>query len=247
MTPDGGYWEATYQEARPYRLVGRLKNNRLWSAIMDTFPAVKTQTDAAKSLGTRGSILGALLNGKVFPYRGGKRGRAAGWWPLALKIERALGRSAEYLFDRDLYGVPLPQVSVELVFDPKALSAAYQILSLPPHQEDGICSEEQRAAIVEALATLAPREANVLKMRFGLSGHSEHTLDEVGRFYGVTRTRVRQIECRALHKLRHPCRSAKLRPTFVVLRSDPDKEARQAEADRIEAERRGIAERTLEV
>jgi RNA polymerase primary sigma factor len=61
------------------------------------------------------------------------------------------------------------------------------------------------------LQTLTPREEKVIKMRFGLEDGSEHTLEEVGHSFAVTRERIRQIEAKALRKLRHPSRSKKLR------------------------------------
>jgi RNA polymerase primary sigma factor len=61
------------------------------------------------------------------------------------------------------------------------------------------------------LRTLTPREEKVIKMRFGLEDGSEHTLEEVGQSFAVTRERIRQIEAKALRKLRHPSRSRKLR------------------------------------
>jgi len=64
----------------------------------------------------------------------------------------------------------------------------------------------------KVLRTLTPREEQVLKMRFGVGDGSEHTLEEVGRSFNVTRERIRQIESKALRKLRHPSRSKKLRP-----------------------------------
>ena len=60
------------------------------------------------------------------------------------------------------------------------------------------------------LKTLSPREEEVLKMRFGIGDGSEHTLEEVGKKFAVTRERIRQIESKALRKLRHPSRSRML-------------------------------------
>jgi RNA polymerase primary sigma factor len=62
------------------------------------------------------------------------------------------------------------------------------------------------------LKTLTPREERVIKMRFGVGEGSEHTLEEVGQSFAVTRERIRQIEAKALRKLRHPSRSRRLRP-----------------------------------
>ena len=61
------------------------------------------------------------------------------------------------------------------------------------------------------LHTLTPREEKIVKMRYGLEDGSEHTLEDVGRSLAVTRERIRQIEAKALRKLRHPSRSLKLR------------------------------------
>lgn len=68
-----------------------------------------------------------------------------------------------------------------------------------------------REATLEILQTLAPREAKVLRMRFGIEMNTDHTLEEVGKQFDVTRERIRQIEAKALRKLRHPSRSEKLR------------------------------------
>ena len=68
--------------------------------------------------------------------------------------------------------------------------------------------KEQTASM---LKTLTPREERIIKMRFGMDDGSEHTLEEVGRTFAVNRERIRQIEAKALGKLRHPSRSRKLR------------------------------------
>ena len=68
-----------------------------------------------------------------------------------------------------------------------------------------------REQLEEVLSTLTPREEQVLRMRFGLVDGKPHTLEEVGREFDVTRERIRQIESKALRKLRHPSRSKKLR------------------------------------
>jgi RNA polymerase primary sigma factor len=74
---------------------------------------------------------------------------------------------------------------------------------------EGLCR-----ATREVLETLTPREAKVLRMRFGIGMNTDHTLEEVGKQFDVTRERIRQIEAKALRKLRHPSRSEQLR-TFL--------------------------------
>jgi RNA polymerase primary sigma factor len=71
--------------------------------------------------------------------------------------------------------------------------------------------EGLRESVHEILATLTPREAKVLRMRFGIDMNTDHTLEEVGKQFDVTRERIRQIEAKALRKLRHPNRSEPLR------------------------------------
>jgi RNA polymerase primary sigma factor len=83
-----------------------------------------------------------------------------------------------------------------------------KVLPSPPETVININLREQ---IGEALKSLTEREAKVLKMRFGLGDGNEHTLEEVGQQFKVTRERIRQIEAKALRKLKHPSRSRKLK------------------------------------
>jgi len=88
--------------------------------------------------------------------------------------------------------------------------------------EDGAVISPAKAAInanlkektAHVLHTLSAREEKVVRMRFGLDDGLEHTLEEVGRSFAVTRERIRQIEAKALRKLRYPSRSGKLRLFF---------------------------------
>lgn len=76
---------------------------------------------------------------------------------------------------------------------------------------DSATSESLRSATHDVLAGLTAREAKVLRMRFGIDMNTDHTLEEVGKQFDVTRERIRQIEAKALRKLRHPSRSEVLR------------------------------------
>ena len=91
----------------------------------------------------------------------------------------------------------------DFIEDPQAVSPAERAISL-----------DFKAQTEDVLSTLTPREAKVLKMRFGVGGGGEHTLEEVGRPFAVTRERIRQIEANALRKLRHPSRIERLRALF---------------------------------
>ena len=76
---------------------------------------------------------------------------------------------------------------------------------------DSATFEGLRETTQDVLAGLTPREAKVLRMRFGIEMNTDHTLEEVGKQFDVTRERIRQIEAKALRKLRHPSRSEQLR------------------------------------
>jgi len=95
----------------------------------------------------------------------------------------------------------------------KVLKIAREPISLETpigEEEDshlGDLAEQTR----KVLATLTPREEKVLRMRFGIGEKADHTLEEVGQDFAVTRERIRQIEAKALRKLRHPTRSRKLK------------------------------------
>lgn len=77
-------------------------------------------------------------------------------------------------------------------------------------QFDALSQESLVRIVKEVLDSIEPREAEVLRMRFGIDTETEHTLEEVGQQYNVTRERIRQIEAKALRKLKHPSRSEKL-------------------------------------
>ncbi|MBM3726475.1 MAG: sigma-70 family RNA polymerase sigma factor [Acidobacteria bacterium] len=81
-----------------------------------------------------------------------------------------------------------------------------------PSPAEALVNLNLREQTAEILKTLAPREERIIKMRFGLLDGSEHTLEEVGHAFNITRERIRQIEAKVLRKLRHPSRSHRLRP-----------------------------------
>ena len=76
---------------------------------------------------------------------------------------------------------------------------------------DSLLGQDLTNQVERALATLSPKEKEILRLRFGIGEEGEHTLEEVGRRFAVTRERIRQIEAKALRKLRHPSRSRKLK------------------------------------
>jgi RNA polymerase primary sigma factor len=79
---------------------------------------------------------------------------------------------------------------------------------------DAALHDSMRNAVKEVLDSLTPREAKVLRMRYGVEMSTDYTLEEVGKQFDVTRERIRQIEAKAMNKLRHPSRSDTLK-TFL--------------------------------
>ena len=76
---------------------------------------------------------------------------------------------------------------------------------------DAAIQANLKETVTRVLASLTPREERVLRMRFGIGMNTDHTLEEVGQQFSVTRERIRQIEAKALRKLKHPSRSRKMR------------------------------------
>ena len=79
-----------------------------------------------------------------------------------------------------------------------------------------VAHELLREDLAEVLSSLSPRERDVLRLRFGMDDGRQRTLEEVGQLFGVTRERIRQIEAKALRKLRHPNRSKRLKEYIEV-------------------------------
>jgi RNA polymerase primary sigma factor len=80
-----------------------------------------------------------------------------------------------------------------------------------PSASDSVIASQLAEKVRTLLASLTPREAKILRMRFGIEERDEHSLEQVGNAFGVTRERIRQIEEKALRKLLHPSRSGALR------------------------------------
>ena len=120
-------------------------------------------------------------------------------------------------------GIPVARVEqvLSLVQEPTSLDAPVgedgdatlgDLIKAPDAVDPQAAAEASalQRLVSEALADLTPREQRILRMRFGIGGAADHTLEEIGKEFGVTRERIRQIEAKALEKLRHPARAHKL-------------------------------------
>lgn len=135
------------------------------------------------------------------------------------ELASALEASAEYLFPESLMGI----IREGLISEKRVANFGDEHLTrllesrkllmleagkrIEGNMYDSIVDPTLREQIKEVLATLKPREQEILRMRFGLDGKDSRTLEEIGREFGLGSERIRQIEAKALRKLRHPARS----------------------------------------
>lgn len=131
--------------------------------------------------------------------------------PNARELSERLNLSADKIVDIQL--ATQGQISLDTpIGDDDNLNIADILPADGPYDPvDDMNGTLLKEAINSAVSILSEREQHILILRFGLNGHRTHTLDEIGLMYGLTRERIRQIENRALRKLRHPKNSRKLR------------------------------------
>ncbi len=122
-----------------------------------------------------------------------------------------MGISVEKI--REIYKISQDPVSLETPIGEEDDSHLGDFIKDERNQspEEFATNEMLKDEISEVLLTLTEREEKVIRLRFGLEDGKPRTLEEVGQMFGVTRERIRQIEAKALRKLRHPSRSRKLR------------------------------------
>ena len=131
--------------------------------------------------------------------------------PSAEEIAKAMKMSPEKV--REIMKIALDPVSLETPIGEEEDSHLGDFIedSDSPAPQDAVSYVMLREQLNEVLRTLTPREEQVLKLRFGLDDGRTRTLEEVGQVFNITRERIRQIEAKALRKLRHPSRSKRLK------------------------------------
>ena len=131
--------------------------------------------------------------------------------PTEEELSKKMGTSVEKI--REIYKISQEPVSLETPIGEEDDSHLGDFIpdetNMSP--EDFAVNELLKDEISEVLLTLTEREEKVIRLRFGLEDGRPRTLEEVGQLFGVTRERIRQIEAKALRKLRHPSRSRKLK------------------------------------
>jgi RNA polymerase primary sigma factor len=138
-------------------------------------------------------------------------------------------RKAATLIRIGMEPLPLDEIDIDEHMEP---SVSHE--SIAPDPMEVVAGRQLEGSLNEVLKCLPPRDERIIRQRFGLDGLAEHTLDEIGVSMGVTRERIRQIESKALEKLRHPTRAGILNPQKGRTRAEgtkPAAEAIEAEGD----------------
>jgi RNA polymerase sigma factor (sigma-70 family) len=195
----------------------QIKNGLLYRAVQKC----GSQAALAEYLGVWPSEVGRWLKMQSVPrFRDPNPRWAKKYAELDLKLVTLIGVGLNLIFPEELETnreVIAKAVFMEAVVDMPieqlitAGAVPKQLVSAP---DDRINAMEFRKTLRNVLETLTPREEKIIKMRYGLDGYEEMTLEEVSQQVGVTRERIRQIEARALRLLRHPNRSRELKPYY---------------------------------
>ncbi len=191
-----------------YRIDLKVRNNLILSAI--ELAGYKNVAQFCKAANLSHSNVGCLINFKTSPLSG-----TGDLTPTAQGICDFLGLLPEELWTKEQLAFVLPTNKSHFDMSHKAMVEMFarhtgELLEAPA-PEAGLEEEDRHRVVAEVLDSLTPKEAKVLRMRFGIDTHSERTLDEVGATFDVCRERIRQIETKAVRRLRTPERADKLR------------------------------------
>ena len=182
-----------------YRVKITIRNERLLAAMEGM--GYKSVAEFSRSQGLNGVKVNEIISGKIPPLD-----REGNPKELTKEILEILNLTIEKAFtEKQLKGFKKHTFEVKIE-EEKLL----QIISPAKNQEIKVIEQEVKSKLSEILSTLTPREEKILRMRFGIGMNTDHTLEEVGRKFFVTRERIREIEGKALRKLKHPTVAIKL-------------------------------------
>ena len=176
-----------------YRVKITIRNERLLAAMEGM--GYKSVAEFSRNQGLNSVKVREIFSGKIPPLD-----REGNPKELTKEILEILNLTIEKAFtEKQLKGFKKHTFEVKIE-EEKLL----QIISPAKNQEIKVIEQEVKSKLSEILSTLTPREEKILRMRFGIGMNTDHTLEEVGRKFFVTRDRIRQIEDKALRKLKHP-------------------------------------------
>lgn len=189
-----------------YRIEVKVKNNNLLKKIeaagyksVGEFCRLNNITKYTTNIGAYVNLKSSPLNAK------------GDFYPHIYEICDILQCSPEDLFTETQLNTALETNRRTIEVNEAEMQFMLENMQQPLALEDQIALEKLPEKIDSLLETLTPREAKVLKLRFGLDGNETHTLKEVGDIFDTGQERIRQIEAKALRKLRHPSRSDSVR------------------------------------
>ena len=182
-----------------YRVKITIRNERLLAAMEGM--GYKSVAEFSRNQGLNGVKVREIFSGKIPPLD-----REGNPKELTKEILEILNLTIEKAFtEKQLKGFKKHTFEVKIE-EEKLL----QIISPAKNQEIKVIEQEVKSKLSEILSTLTPREEKILRMRFGIGMNTDHTLEEVGRKFFVTRERIREIEGKALRKLKHQTVARKL-------------------------------------
>lgn len=186
------------------RVIVRFRNDLLERLIEESGKTIKQICDEIQvSMGYLYDIKALRTN----PLRNDGEYRAT-----AERIAKYFRLTPDILFPDEIYSMTFPPKLEKAIPASRIacfVSSNATVRALPPHELAE--ASEMKSVLKKLLGNLTPREQRVLQMRFGLDGDNEHTLDDVAQDLDVSRERIRQIEAKALRKLRHPRNTKTLR------------------------------------
>ena len=200
---------ATPEDIKAYRIKITVKNNLLLTAIEQA--GYKSAAEFARAIGLTEQEVSALVALRNAPIN-----QDGEFSPNAKRIMEALGAAPSDLWTTEQLNMKLKRNTKEDFFSAPTIQAILggnvaqlegSVYEESEKPEEVLNKKELKAELEKVLGTLTPRETKVLQLRFGLDGCGEHTLEEIGDMLDIGKERVRQIEAKALRKMRDPSRS----------------------------------------
>jgi RNA polymerase sigma factor (sigma-70 family) len=195
-----------------YRVTVKVQNNNIVKRILDA--GYKSIGEFCRINEISASSLGEIINMKCSPLH-----RYGDFHAVVKKTALSLKCLPEELFTENQLNTSLETNQRILEIEEAELKFMLNNESMMKSLEQSVFETERTKAIDICLNSLTPRECTVISMRMGIGDYyREYTLEEIGRKFDVNRERIRQIEKKALRKLRHPCRSEQLREFIQEMR-----------------------------
>jgi RNA polymerase sigma factor (sigma-70 family) len=199
----------TPEDTKAYRVKITVKNNLLFTAIEQA--GYKSAAEFARAIGLTDQEVSALVALRKAPIN-----QDGEFSPNAKRIMEALGAAPSDLWTTEQLNMKLKRNTKEDFFSAPTIQAILggnvaqlegSVYEESEKPEEVLNKKELKAELEKVLDTLTPRETKILQLRFGLDECGEHTLEEIGDMLNINKERVRQIEAKALRKMRDPSRS----------------------------------------